>query len=179
MDPYRKVLLDAYAFMFSAKISYIHIGFNICLLGELKLLQGYMENETFPMDILGTMKDKAALRIHQFATESGELMEKLFEDNNLLDEEMMDYEYEGPPGCEGELDRPHLLGLLCLYTEREVSKITEFIDKLCYINNDPPLQNYADTSLYDDENIKIMAAFYTKAMELYNDILEKEIRRIV
>jgi hypothetical protein len=50
----------------------------------------------------------------------------------------------------GELDRLDILALQCLYTEREVSKITEFIDKLCYINNDPPLKNYADTGLYDD-----------------------------
>ena len=176
MDQYRNLLLDSYAFMFFAKASYVHLGFEICLLDELKELKGYMENETFQMDILGTMQDRAVLRIHQFATESGVLMEKLYEDNNFLEEEIMDYEYEGPPGYEGEPSRLHTLAVLCLYTDREVSKITEFIDKLCYINNDPPLKNYADTSLYDDENVKILAAFYTRARELYDDIIETEIK---
>ena len=65
MKEYRKLLLDAYAFMFFARASYIRLGFEICLLDELKELKGYMEGETFQMDILGTMKDKAVLRIHR------------------------------------------------------------------------------------------------------------------
>ena len=179
MDQYRKLLLDSYAFMFFARVSYIHLGFEICLLDEIKELNGYMENETFQMDILGTMKDTAALRIHRFATESAELIEKVFENNNFLEEEIDDYEYEGPPGYKGKPDRMHLLVLICLYTDREVSKITEFIDELCNINNDPPLKNYSDTTLYDDENVKIIAAFYVKARELYDDIIETEINRQV
>ena len=178
MDQYRKLILDSYALMLSAKQSFIRLGFEICLLDELKELNGYMEGESFEMDILGTMEDKAVLRIHRFATESHVLIKKLYKGNNLLTEEIMEYEFDGGPEYEGEveLDRLHLLALLCLYTQREISKITGFIDELCYINNDLPLKNYVDTSLYDDENVKIIAAFYVKVMELNDDIIETEIR---
>ena len=175
MNEYRKLLLDAYAFMFFARMSYIHLGFEICLLDELRELKGYMEGETFPMDILGTMKDRAVLRIHRFAQESDVLLEKIYQDNNFLDEEVMDYEYDGPPAAEGEMDRIRLLALLCLYTEREVIKITELINKLCILNNEPPLNTYPDIGYYDDENIKLLSTLYTKAVELHDDIIETEI----
>lgn len=177
MNQYRKLILDSYNLMISAKESYIHLGFEICLLDELKELNGYMEGETYQMDILGTMEDKAVLRIHQFATESDVLIEKLYKDNNLLTEEIMEYEEPGWPQFAdvAEPDRLHILGLLCLHTEREVSKITKFVDELCYINNDPPLRNYTDTSLYDDDNVKIIAAFYALVKKLIDDIIETEI----
>lgn len=177
MNGYRKLLLDAYAHMFFARVTYIHLGFDICLLDELKELKDYMEGETFKMDILGTMRDTAVLRIHEFAQESDVLLEKIFQDNNFLDEEVMEYEYDGPPGAEGELDRMTLLAVLCLYTEREVSKIIELINKLCEINNEPPLNTYADISYYDDENIKLLSTLYEKAVDLHNDIMKTEIAR--
>ena len=178
MNQYRKLILDSYALMLTAQESYIHLGFEICLLGELKELNGYMEGESFEMNILGTMEDKAALRIHRFAIETHGLIDKLEEDNNFLTEELMEYENAGWPELAGDVEknRLHLLALLCLYTEREVSKITEFIDQLCYINNDPPMRNYTDISLYDDENVKIIAAFYAKVLELNDDIIETEIK---
>lgn len=176
MKEYRKLLLDAYAFMFFARASYIHLGFHICLLDELKELNDYMEGEEFQTDILGTMKDKVVLRMHSFAQESNVLLEKIYQDNNFLDEEVMDYEYDGPPSGEGEMDRISLLAVLCLYTEQEVIKITELINKLCILNNEPPLNTYADISYYDDENIKLLATLYTKAVELHDDIIETEIR---
>jgi hypothetical protein len=175
MKEYRKLLLDAYAFMFFARVSYIHLGFEICLLDELKELKGYMEGETFQMEILGTMKDRAVLRIHRFAQESNVLLEKIYQDNNFLDEEIMDYEYDEPPKGEGEMDRIRLLAVLCLYTEREVSKITELINKLCILNNEPPLNTYPDIGYYEDENIKLLSTLYTKAVELHDDIIETEI----
>ena len=175
MKEYRKLLLDAYAFMFFAKTSYIHLGFEICLLDELNELKGYMEGETFQTDILGTMKDSAVLRIHRFAQESDVLLEKIYQDNNFLDEEIMDYEYDGPPSGEGDMDRISLLAVLCLYTEREVIKITELINKLCVLINEPPLDTYPDISYYDDENIKLLSTLYTKAVELHHDIIETEI----
>ncbi|MDQ6904290.1 MAG: hypothetical protein M3139_14930 [Bacteroidota bacterium] len=178
MDQYRKLILDSHDLMIYAKESYIHLGFEICLLDELKELDGYMDGETFQMDILGTMEDKAVLRIHQFATESDVLIKKLYEDNNLLTEEIMEYEEFGGPQYESavKIDRLHLLALLCLYTQREVSEITKFVDEMCYINNDPPLKDYTDTSLYDDENVKIIAAFYAMVKKLNDDIIETEIK---
>jgi hypothetical protein len=122
------------------------------------------------------MKDKAVLRIHSFAQESNVLLEKIYHDNNFLDEEIMDYEYDGPPSGEGDLDRISLLAVLCLFTEREVIKITDLIDKLCILNNEPPLNTYADISYYDDENIKILSTLYTKVVELHDHIIETELR---
>ena len=120
MDQYRKLLLDSYAFMFCARVSYIHLGFNICLLDEIKELNGYMEGESFEMDILGTMQDKAVLRIHRFATEVDVLIEKLYEDNNFLSEEIMDYEYDGPPGGEGSI-RPDAYTCITVFIYRQGS----------------------------------------------------------
>jgi hypothetical protein len=46
---------------------------------------------------------------------------------------------------------------------------------LCILNNEPPLNTYADIGYYDDENIKLLSTLYTKAVELHDDIIETEI----
>jgi hypothetical protein len=174
-NPYRKLLLDSYFLMLSTQIAYCNLAMQICLLDELKELDGYMEGENYHQDVFSMIEDKAVQRIYRFLTETDVFAQALDEANNFLNEELDLYGEYATPACLEKLDRSEILGMLLLYTEQVVSEIHIFINKLCDINFDPPMTDYANTTGYDDENVKFIAAFYNKVLEMINEFIETQI----
>ncbi|MGH2648483.1 MAG: hypothetical protein ACRDE8_12980, partial [Ginsengibacter sp.] len=177
MNNYRKLLLDSCNLMITTQFAYYKLAMDICLLDELKELDGYMEGEVFSRNVFETMKDPAVLRIDRFAKETDVFIDRLDEANNFLNEEFNDFDEALMPTCNAKVNRLETLAILMLYTEREVSKIIPMIDKLCVINEEPPITNYANPPYCNDENVKLIAGFYDKVLELYNDIMETEIQQ--
>lgn len=171
----RQKLLDAYFLMVSCQMAFFKIAINICLLDELKELDGFLDEEDeFHRDILDTMKDPIVIRIGQFIKETDQYLDQLDENNNFLDEELDPYGEPLIPDCEEKLDREGQLGLLALYFEDRVSRLKDYIGELCVINNQIPITNYENTELCDDEDIKSIAGFYAKGLQFVNYLIDNK-----
>ncbi len=89
---------------------------DICLLDELKILDGYMEGESFQPDLFDSIQDQAVRRIGRFLKESVPIREKLKEANHFMDEEIDEFGDPPMPVFDGEADRHTLLCVLLVYT---------------------------------------------------------------
>jgi hypothetical protein len=121
------------------------------------------------------MKDPAILRIDRFLDDSDMYIDQLRDHNNFLEEELNEREDPPLPGAEEKLDRTYFLKMLVVYFDGELAKQYEqFITELCYLGDEIPLTDYANTEDCDDENIKAVAAFYVTSMGLVEDIFDKD-----
>ncbi|MGH2646092.1 MAG: hypothetical protein ACRDE8_00935 [Ginsengibacter sp.] len=175
-DPYRKILVEAFFLMLCAGNSYGNLAMDICILGELSFLDGYMDDEEFDNEVFSMVEDTAVKRIHRFLVETTHLVTALDEANNFLEEEFSPHGLPHRASLDAEADRMRLIATLIIYTEKKLSKLAVLINKLCEINLDPPVTNYKLMDSYDDENVKIIAAFYDKVLELTDEFVETEIK---
>ena len=175
-NPYRKLIMDSYYRMASIQMAYGHIAMDICLLDELKILDGFMENEVFHPDVFESIKDEAVQRINRFLKETTSITKALDEANHFMDEEIDEMEDPPMPAYDGKADRQILLCVLLIYTEKEVSELATFINEICELNGYPPITDYANADFYEDENVRLIASFYTKVLELFDEFKEEVLR---
>lgn len=175
-DTYRKFLLDSYFEMLSIHSVYRSLAMDICVLGELKDLEEYIEEDMLLEDIFMLIEDAAVRRINQFLIETKIFTDEMREANNILSEELEVYNYPATPSYEGEPNRTHTIALLLVYTKGKLPGLPVLINELCNINEEPPITDYNDTSGCDDENVKLIVAFYNKVLELADALMETEIR---
>lgn len=173
---YRKLIVNSYYRMISTQMAYCHVGLEICLLDELKILDGFMEGENFHPDVFESIKDEGVRRIHRFLKETNLVLDELQELNYFPDEEMDEWEDPLMPAYDGKADRHILLVVLLIYTEKEVSELAKLINDICELNGYPPITNYAYAEFYEDENVRIIASFYIKVLELFDEFKEEVFR---
>ncbi|MEO7047965.1 MAG: hypothetical protein ABI091_21885 [Ferruginibacter sp.] len=150
-------------------MAFAKIALDIALLDELKEVAPYKEDDDvqFNRGILKTMKDPIILVIDRFLDDSDIYITKLEEDNNFLDEELDDMAEHAIPGSVGDCNRSMFLKILAFYFEQHLTpQFTQSINELCELSNEIPLKDYRKADNFDDENIKAVAAFYVKCINL-------------
>ncbi|HUZ61813.1 MAG TPA: hypothetical protein VMU83_23750 [Hanamia sp.] len=135
-----------------------------------------MEGEEYHYDVFSMIKDKGVQRIYRFIKETLVISGALNEANKFLDEEVDEYEDPLMPAFDGVADRKTLLCVLLVYTLQEVNELPILINKICGLNLDPPMKDFANTDYYDDENVKLIAAFYNKVLEITDEFKEEVIK---
>ena len=153
-------------------MAYGHIALEICLIDKLKLPDGFMDGETYKPEEFESINDEAVRRIGRFLKETRPITDELYENNHFLDEEGDDYEDPPMPAYDGEADRHILLCVLLVYTEKYVSELITLINELCELSDCPPLTDYANAEFYDDENLRLIASFYKKVLEMFEEFKE-------
>ncbi len=173
---YRQLAVQSFYRMISTQMAYTRVGLDICLLDELKILDGYMEGEYFHPDAFETIKDEKVRRIHRFIKETKPQLDQMQVLNNFLDEEIDELEDPPMPAYEGKADRFTLLCVLLIYTEKDVSELATLINGICEFNGFPPITNYANAEFYEDENIRLISSFYSKVLELFEEFKEEVLK---
>lgn len=180
-NSYRKLILASYYRMISTQMAYTRIGLDICLLDELKILDGFMEGEHFHPDAFETIKDVGVRRIHRFLKETEPITSSFQEINSFLKEEIDTLEDPLMPAYDGKADRHILLFVLLVYTDKDVSELATLINELCELNGYPPITDYENADFYEDENVRLIASFYKKVLELFDEfkdeVFEEEDKR--
>lgn len=157
-------------------MAYTHVGLDICLLDELKVLDGYMEGEYFHPDAFETIKDEGVRRIHRFIKETNPILDEMDAVNHFRDEEIDELEDPLMPAFDGEADRQTLLAVLLIYTQKEVDELVTLINDICELTGYPPITDYAHAEFYEDENVRIIASFYKKVLEMCGEFKEEVFR---
>ena len=176
-NPYRKLVLDSFYRLRSTQMAYGHLAYEICLVDEHKLPDGFMDGETYNPEVYESINDEAVRRIGRFLKETMPITDVLYENNHFLDEEGDDYEDPLMPAYDGEADHHILLCVLLVYTEQDVSELVTLINALCELTGYPQLRDYAHAEFYEDENLRLIASFYIKVLEMFEEF-KKEVMRV-
>lgn len=177
-NTYRELVLGSYYCMASMQMGYSHLAMDICLLDELKILDGFMEGETFHSDVFDSIKDPTVQSINRFVKETKVILDELEDANHILPEEIDEFDDPKMPGYEDKADKQIWLAVLLIYSEGMLAELTHLRDELCELNGEPAITDFDHIDFYEDENVKSIAIFHQKVMELTNEVREQLIREI-
>lgn len=175
-NPYRKLVIESYYYMLTIHFGYSHVAMDICLLDELKILDGFMEGETFHQDVFDSIKDPAVQTINRFLKETKVILNELEDANHILDEEIDEFDDPERPAYEDKADKLIWLCVLLLYSDHMLAELTHLIDDLCELNGEPPITDFGHIDFYEDENVRYIATFYQKVMEFTDEVKEHLVR---
>jgi len=186
MDTYEDMLICACCQVYSTAHTLNNVAIEISLLGELKELDGWIDDDNpISLEVLHGMKDPLLRKMATVIQSAYEIINSIRNRNSFTEEEMMPEEDEDEPSGNQEEMQPAntrvlLLNRLLDHFYSETCQVGFYLSEMCFINGyknrltEYSVFNYFSNKNYGDENVKQLSHFGRIMTELIDYIEEQE-----